>query len=428
MRNRPVRYKKGFFRKSLKGGRGMRYQSSITLILFIVLIMSFPVTAMSQGNLTLNPKVSGTLRTDGNFYKAETDEREVRTSLVQPGFELDYETAKSRISLDYTLNVYDYEDKDALMPGWKPAEDEDYVGHRAVLDMRTKPTDRLTLGLSDSYYYTRDPAQSDIFSNSVTRNKYYINRLTPMILYDLGPKFSAGFRYRHTQTDYSEEVSEGSTENRGIFDLVYNFNRTTSLDLEYQYWNRDYKKVTSDYDSGQIRLILRKQYKYFRLEAGAGYHERNFDRPGLENIDVFTYRAALTGQNPPEVSEPRSHITLVAETNFNDSGTGERYFKATRYSMEVGRVFMEKLLVDLEAVYQNSDYEKWAGLTPAGTLEIREDDTTSVELKVGYILSDYMVLGVAAGNQDRESNIAGRSYDNDYLLATLDIVFRMGRR
>jgi hypothetical protein len=405
----------------------MRHQNSITLILFMVFMMSFPVTAMSQGNLTLNPKVSGTLRTDGNFYKAETDEREVRTQLVQPGFELDYETAKSRISLDYTANVYDYEDQDALMPGWTMAEEEDYVGHTAVLDMRAQPTDRLTLGLSESYYYTRDPGQSDVFSNSVTRNKYYINRLTPMLIYDLGAKFSAVFRYRHTKTDYSEEVSEGSTENRGMFDMVYNFNRTTSLDLEYQYWTRDYN-VSSDYESGQIRLIFRKQYKYFRLEAGGGYHERNFDEPGLENIDVITYRAALIGQNPPEVSMPRSYISLVAETNFNDSGVGNKYYEATRYSMKVGRVFMEKFPVDLEAVYQNSDYEKWVGLTPAGTLEIREDDTTSVELKAGYILNDYMVFSVAAGNQERESNIAGRSYDNNYLLGTVDIVFRMGKR
>jgi hypothetical protein len=405
----------------------MRYQNRVTLILFIVFMISFPVTAMSQGKFTLNPMLSTTLRSDDNFYKAETIEREVNTYLVKPGFELDYETAKSGISLDYSLNAYYYDDKDALMPGLKPADDEDYVGHTAVLDMRTKPTDRLTMGLTDSYYYTRDPAQSDVFSNSVTRNKYYINRVTPFIFYDLGPKFSMGFRYRHTQTDYSEEVSEGSTENRGMFDVVYSFNRTTSLDLEYQYWNRDYK-VSSDYESGQIRLILRKQYKYFSFEAGAGYHERNFDEPGLENIDVITYRAALIGQNPPEVSMPRSYISLVAETNFNDSGVGNKYYEATRYSMKVGRVFMEKFPVDLEAVYQNSDYEKWVGLTPAGTLEIREDDTTSVELKAGYILNDYMVFSVAAGNQERESNIAGRSYDNNYLLGTVDIVFRMGKR
>ncbi len=405
----------------------MRYQNRITLILFIVLMISFPVTAMSQGKFTLNPMLSTTLRSDDNFYKAETIEREVNTYLVKPGFELDYETAKSRISLDYSLNVYYYDDKDTLMPGWRPAEDEDYVGHTGVLDVRTTPTDRLTMGLTDSYYYTRDPAQSDVFSNSVTRDKYYINRFTPFIFYDLGPKFSMGFRYRHTQTDYSEEVSEGSTENRGMFDVVYNFNRTTSLDLEYQYWNRDYK-VSSDYESGQIRLILRKQYKYFSFEAGAGYHERNFDEPGLENIDVFTYRAALTGQNPPEGSVPRSYITLVAETNFNDSGVGDRYYKATRYSMMAGHVFARKFPFDLEASFQNSDYEKWAGLTPAGTLEVRDDDTKRVEGRLGYIISDYLVFTLAAGHEDRESNMAGRDYDNTYVSARLGFVYGVGKR
>ncbi len=405
----------------------MRYQNSITPILFIVLILSFPVTAMSEGKFDLKPMVSATLRTDGNFYKAETNEREVRTTLIEPGFELDYETAKSRISLDYTLNAYYYDDKDTLMPGWKPADDEDYVGHTGVLDARTKPTDRLTMGLSDSYYYTRDPAQSDVFSNSVTRNKYYINRLTPFIFYDLGAKFSAGLRYRHTQTDYSEEVSEGSTEGRGIFDLVYNLNRTTSFDLEYQYWNRDYK-VSSDYESGQIKLILRKQYKYFGFEAGAGYHERNFDDPWLKNIDVFSYRVALTGQNPSGASVPRSYITLAAESNFNDSGVGETYYKATRYSMAAGYVYMERLSIDMEAWFQNSDYEQWAGLTPAGTMELRDDDTSSVELSLGYMVSDHLAFRVAGGHQDRDSNIAGKGYDNNYLLARLCFSYSLGGR
>ena len=411
----------------------MRYQNRMLIIFFVVLIMSFPVTGLCQGELTFKPKISTTARMDDNFYKAEAIEREVTTSLIQPGFEFDYGTAKSLISLDYTLNAYYYSDEETLLPGMRPAQDEDYVGHTGTLEVKTQPSDRVTLGISDSYFYTRDPANSDVFSNSVDRHKYHINRLTPSLFYDFGEKFTAGFRYRHTHTKYSEEISEGSNENRGIFDLVYNFNRTTSIDLEYQYWDRAYKKVTSDYRSSQVKLILRKQYKYFGLEAGGGYHERGFDDPYLENIDLITYRVGLRGQNPPSgQGDIRSYITLAAESNFNDAGPGDSYFKATRYSMNAGHVFINRLPLDVNASFQNSAYERRKELTRAGTLELRDDDTYKLEGSLGYIVSDdlvhYLVIKVVAGYEDRSSNIAGRGYTNNYMMAKVDWKFSLGKR
>jgi len=417
----------------------MRYQNRMLIIFFVVLIMSFPVTGLCQGELTFKPKISTTARMDDNFYKAEAIEREVTTAIIQPGFEFDYGTAKSLISLDYTLNAYYYSDEETLLPGMRPAQDEDYVGHTGILEVRTQPSNRVTLGISDSFFYTRDPANSDVFSNSISRNKYYINRATPSLLYYFGQKFTAGLRYRNTKTDYSSEregysdsISEDSTENRAIFDLVYNFNSTTSLDLEYQYWDRSYK-TTSAYKSGQVKLILRKQYKYFSLEAGGGYHERNFDDPSLENIDVITYRVGLSGQNPPlGQGDIRSYITLVAESNFNDAGPGDFYFKATRYSMNAGHVFMKRFPLDVKASFQNSDYERKKELTPASTLELREDDTYRVEGSLGYIVADdlvhYLVVKVVGGYEDRSSNIAGRDYTNNYVMAKMDFRFSMGKR
>jgi hypothetical protein len=405
----------------------MRHQSGGLLLLTVFLVVAFPMTALSQGKFTLKPKISADYRIDDNFYKAEAVEREVNTILVKPGFTLGYETAKTSLSLDYTLDAYYYDDKDTLLPGWKQASDEDFVGHTATLDIKTKPTDRLTLGLSDSYYLTRDPANSDMFSNSVTRNKYYINRLTPFLFYDFGERFSAGLRYRHTKTDYSEDVTEGSTESRGMFDLIYNLNRATSLDLEYQYWSRDYS-TSSDYESGQIRLILKKQYKYFSFEIGGGYHERHFDNPGLKNISMTTYSVALTGQNPPSSSTPKSYISLGAESNFNDSGVGNTYYEATRYTMSAGHVFMQKFPLDVKANYQNSDYETQTGLTPAGAIELRDDDTKAMEGSLGYIISDYLVFKVAYGYEDRDSNIAGRDYSNNYFMVKLDFDYSLGRR
>jgi len=405
----------------------MRHKNSILLLVTFLLVMSLPMTAMSAAKFTLKPKISTTYRIDDNFWKAEVVEREVKTSLIRPGFELGYGTEKSSVLLDYTTDIYYYRDRDDLLPGWNPASDEDFVGHTGTLDIKTRPTDRLTLGLSDSYMLTRDPANADRLSNAVTRNEYYINRLTPMLFYNFGAKFGAGLKYRYTWTNYSEDLSEGSTENRIISDLVYNLDKSTSLDFEYQYWNRDYS-TSSDYDSHQVKAILRKKYNNFILEAGGGYHNRAFDNPGLEDVSMATWNVGLTGQYPTTAVTPTSYFSLGAESNLNDSGAGNVYYETTRFALNAGHVFNGKIPLDLKASYQNSDYETQMGLTPAGTMELRDDDTRNIEGSLGYILSEYLVFKVIGGYENRDSNIAGRDYTNNYLMARLDFVISLGRR
>lgn len=408
----------------------MRLQGKDLLTLAIsLLILSLPVKGLGAAKFTIKPKIAASWWMDKNFYKAEAIDREVYTYLLEPGIDLGVETAKSHLTLDYTLNDYNYDDKDPIAPGEEAAGEEDYLGHTARFEARYRPFDRLLLGLDDSYYKTRDPGYTDPFRQvAIDRYKYSINRLTPLIFYDFGPKFSAGLRYRNTQTDYDIATWEDSTENRFMFDLVYNFTGLTSLDLEYQRWKRDYDLTTSDYTSDQIKLILRKQFKYFSFEAGGGHHDREFDDPTLNDIDVFTYRIAIIGQNPPAPEPWRSHITFSADQNFNVQGIGERYFKATRFSVDAGHIFEEKIVVGIEGYYQISDYETFSGTTPAGTTELREDKTYDISGSLGYMFTDWLTFSITVGFEERNSNLAGYDYDNRYYMARLDFSYDLGKR
>lgn len=401
----------------------------IYLLAIIPLILTFSGECLAAAKITIKPKILASWQVDKNFYRAEDIDREVYTYLVQPGIEFGVETAKSQLLLDYTLNSYTYDDQDTVPPGEQPADEEDYVGHTGILKARYRAFDRLLLGLDDSYYKTRDPAQSDRFSDAIDREKYFINRLTPMIFYEFGPKFTAGLRYRNTETDYSLDTREDSTEHRGMFDLIYNFTRTASLDLEYQRWERDYDLTTSDYTSDQYKLIFRKQFKYFSFQAGGGYQDRGFDDPALKDIDIFTYRIALMGQNPPAPEpKPRSHITFAAEQNFNVSGAGDTYFKAHRFSLNAGHVFLEKILADIKGYYQISDYETTTGLTPAGNTELREDKTYNISGGLGYMFTDWLTFSITAGYEERDSNLAGYDYGNRYYMAKIDLSYNLGSR
>lgn len=391
----------------------MKSKARLILTAVIVTLFLFPVTGFGQGTVNLEPLVSvdseeavrGKVkiepmitvgsRMDTNFYKAETDEKDVYTYFVKPGFKLGYETPKSKISLKYTLNANYYDgDKD------------DYVGHSAILSGEIKPFARLTLGLKDSYSKTRDPGQADKFSNSVSREKYFVNRLNPTLLYEFGNKFSLGFGYMNTITDYDSSASEGSTEHKGILDLTYNFTPTTHIGLKYQHWKRDYDRLTSDYDSDELGLIFAKQFRRFSFEAGGGYHRRTFDNSIIDDINTFSYQLAASWKGAN-----RSKFKFSVGQNFNDSGTGNSYFKETQFSLSAGRTFREKISTNIGAKYRVSDYET----------SNRKDNTYSISASLGYMLRKWLNFKIETGHEKRDSNFSGYDYDNTYIMGNIDV-------
>jgi len=405
----------------------MRANKSIWVVFTIVVIFSLSFFTISFGaeKFILKPKLAAKWQTDSNYHKAETTKREVYTYLVQPGLEFGYETAKSLISLDYTLDAHYYEDQDDVPAGETKAEEDDFVGHTLAFQARTKPFDRLMLGLDNSFYKTRDPAQSDALGNTVARDKYSINRLTPLIFYEFEGRFSLGLRYRNTQTDYDLSTNEDSTEHRGMIDLIYNFSETASLGLQYQRWDMDYDLTTSDYTSDKVMLILKKQFKNFSFEAGGGYHERDFDDAALESFDTPSYRVAVLWGNVPE--NPRSTFSIIAERDYNDAGTGDSYFTAHKVKLNASHIFLEKIKVEVSGSYQNSDYERTTGTTPAGTTELRDDDTYKIDGSIGYLFTDMLTFSIGSGYEDRDSNLSGKDYDNTTIWARLDFAYDFDR-
>lgn len=401
----------------------MRPRSNVTVLLLATISVSlaFSVNCLAQTKFDITPKASASWRVDSNYYRAESNEREVYTYLVQPGIELGVETPKARVLLDYTLDAHYYNDQDAVPAGQDPTSDDDFVGHTGVLTTRYRPFDRLLLGLDDSLYRTRDPAYSDWVGDPVDREEYMINRLTPMVFYEFERKFKAGLRYRNTVTDYEPADREDSTEHRTMFDLIYNLTRKASIDLEYQHWNRDYDGTASYYTSDQVKLIFTKQLQNYSFDIGGGYHSRDFDAATVDHIDMFTYRIGISGQNPPAPETPRSHISAVAELNLNDQGIGNEYYKAHRLTLDAGHVFLEKLLVRIGGYYEKGDYE--AGSTPD-----REDTTYDFSAGVNYMLTDWLTLSVTAGYEERDSNLAGRDYTNNYYMAKLEFAYEVGRK
>jgi hypothetical protein len=400
-------------------------------ILFIVwaafvISIYFPVSIFAASKFNIQPNIFASWELDSNFYRAEFLEREIYTYKISPGLKAEFEGAKTNLMLDYSLNSYYYKDKDTVPPNEKPADDEDYTGHTFIGEAKYQAFDRLLAGLNASYYLTRDPAQSDAISNSIDRDKYTITRITPLLFYKFGDKFNVGLRYRHTDLDYIPDDREDSKENRGIFDLIYNFTPKNSLDLEFQHWQKEYTLNTSDYTSNQAKLIFKRKFRVFNLEAGAGYQNRNFDDPGLDDQSSFIYNLNFGGDGL--IANRRTRASFNVEQNLNDQSTGNNYFLATRFVLNVMHEFTRKLSGEVDAYYQISDYQDTYGPNPEGAREKRKDNTYDIFGKINYKFARWLIFSVTGGYEKRDSNITGFSYNNTYFITSLGFFYDLGEK
>lgn len=380
-------------------------------------------SVLAEGRMLIKPHIETGYQKDTNFHKSDTNTKTVDTFTVKPGIELGYTTDKSLVSLDYWFNVLRYDDKDEVRAGGIKADSFDYTEHMADFTAQTQATDRFLLGLDNFYMKTRDPASADARSNGTERFKYTMNKFSPRVNYKFGEKFGLGLKYTNLLTDYSDDgvgQGEDSSENRGTSTLSYNLNEKTAFDLDYQYWERDYDKATSDYASHQVMANIYQQFNYFTFGAGAGYHSRDFDRTVAGgDIGQFVWKISVAGQNPPDAQGiPRSSMYLGLSSNLNDSGSGESYYTTTRLDAQFTYLIMEKINCTLAGWFQNADYET----------STREDDRWYLSGAADYLVNDFFTVGLVGGVEDRDSNETGKDFTNKFVMLNVKFNYDLGSK
>ena len=375
-------------------------------------------SVLAAGKIIIQPKIYTGFEHNSNFWKAEDQEVSVNTYSAKPGIVLGLETPKAEVSLDATMDMYWYDDLDTPPPSVRNAGDDDYVGATALFKSNYQISDRLNLGLGDEFYITRDPAWSDSNSNSITRDKYAINYFEPSAYYEISGKFGLLTKYRNTYTDYEKDL-EDSNEHRGIFDLYYNLNRSSAAYLDYSVWQRAYDQDSADYTSNFVSLNYQQQLNYFTIKGGAGYHHRSFDDSSMNEMDRFSWKIQLKGQDTETTRKnTRSYLSLDIGQKMNDDGTNNNYYTATYVRFEGAYKFIDKLEGLIKADYQNSDYDTG----------IRNEDTYRFSAGLAYQVWEYITLGIEGGQENRDSNIAGNDYDDTFVMFTMNFEYDLGSR
>lgn len=392
----------------------------------------------SKSKFKIKPMVSAATRYESNFFLTEENERGMFTYFIAPGVGITYETPKLAVNFDLTLEAVAYSDDGAPPPGEQKGSDLNYLAPLAALNARYDLTERLTIGLDESFYITRYPFYYDRLSNSTDRRKYWINRLAPMISYEFENRFEFVFRYHWQVVNYTESNFEDSTENKFFVDLLYNPQRTLTFGVDYQYWIIDYADNPlnpSNTRTHQLWLMGQKRYKYFSFDGAAGYSNRSFRDSAKESEGAFVYRASITAETPPppDVKRPlgqapersKSHIYAAAERNQNSLGES---FIANRFTLSAGHVWLGKILAVVRGYYQIADYDFASGLTPDGNIAVRDDDFYNISGRIGYLITKAMEISITVGKERRNSNLAGFDYDDNFAYLRFSFGFDLRSR
>jgi hypothetical protein len=342
-----------------------------------------------------------------NWFRDEDNEIDFWVTRVSPGFNFEARTDRSLLSLDYDFSYHWHFNNNNDVRASK----QDYLGHNLTLSAAHRPTSRLTFGLLEEYFLTREPASTDQFSQIVSRNKYWRNRVTPSVLYDIAEKGEAKLGYRNEQLHWISQSpgQEDSSENRGILTLTYNFNSSNHLDLESQVWRRTYDGDLSDYDAYQAQLIFRHEFnQYLEGQVGAGYQKRDFDEANLDDQNEFVFHGILTG------ATDRSKLEVSAEKSMVDFTTEDQYFNAYRVDLFGEHIFLEAIRVYVGGYYQFSDYID----------SNREDDTYNGNVGLGYkFFRKLFEVSLEYSYTERDSNESGRDYQENRVFLRLSLVY-----
>ena len=372
----------------------------------------------------IKPMIETDYRVDSNFYSDNSDERTVSTLTISPGLEGGFETEKSQIKAMGALNINYYDDLDDVPAGTKSADEINYTGYKFELSGKTMLFARITTGLEDRLVKTREPEERDELGNFIDTEEYIINRFHPWMKYQITPRISAGIEVDTTNIDYTSdsvwEVDSFLFEGKGR--LYYEISKFITVDLEYLMGDMAYDRDGFDYSSKKYGVNIIGQYKYFKLDAGIGYHERKFDQAGVDDLSTPYWHISIEGQNPTVLGrdeKPRSYMTLKFTQDFNDVGYNNAYYRADRLTLILGHLFMGKIDAKIKGYYQKSDYENsW--------IEDREDDTLFLSVTLSYFLNRRFTLAMESGMESRDSSYDDYDYDNSFGLLKLIFNYDLG--
>ena len=93
----------------LRWGTELLVKKLLVLPVVCLIISFLPAVGSTAVKIKIKPMINVGVGFDSNFYKTKDNEQAVLTYTAQPGIQLGFETAKTSVLLNYTLEGYIYQ-------------------------------------------------------------------------------------------------------------------------------------------------------------------------------------------------------------------------------------------------------------------------------------------------------------------------------
>ncbi len=371
----PVIDENGGGRQGTAGGKGAGFMA-----------LGPPLAQGSNYQIRITPKVSIQEEYDDNIFLTGENPDSDWITTISPGFEIDVESGKNGLELDYTFGWVKY----------LHSTSNDNIRHSGRLKFWQKLAEHLKFNLEDRYLKSDDIFDEDLSpilpSQRVAKNRsrYQRNDASASLEYDFGPrsKFIAGYLYNILDND--DPNQEDVTEKGPFAGVSHWFDNKNSVDFTYRFAEYDYTQkgvsearpnievqdigfVYSHRFSERVKPYLtyrfyqqnfmgvEESYWIHNFGAGLGYafsQKTSFDiyLGGFYPAGKTTATPGMTAKALLKRDFERGSISLGADTGWDTGFTEVIPRGFTRYYGGLGRIDYQ-LSENLDA-YAGADYRQ----------------------------------------------------------------------
>ncbi|HMK56987.1 MAG TPA: outer membrane beta-barrel protein [Dissulfurispiraceae bacterium] len=251
----------------------MKTSTFVVFLMAVILMMAASCYALDY---TADLSLSLSEQYNDNIFLTNRDKVSDYITLVAPALSLSTRTAQSDILVNYspTFNFY------------KDNSDQNSTSHAASAVGHYRATDKLTLGLSDTFVSTREAAAIRAVQGagpiSTSGERITTNTLAGDLAYRITAKISllanAGYTYTDTQTG-TDDVSSYT----GGLGATYLYNSRTTFRINATYTFFDYKTSSNSNSSSYIAGVNYRLTPTLVIDAFGGVVITKVDEPKRTN-------------------------------------------------------------------------------------------------------------------------------------------------
>jgi polysaccharide biosynthesis protein VpsM len=290
------------------------------------------------------------------------------------------------------------------------------VGHTVEGLLQYNFRGGLSLELLDQFEYAHDDFGTGVSPDEV--DKYKTNLLSFIATYRLNERFNlragyANYIVRYDDDDLGFRDRYDNTFSGYIF---YKFKPKTSLFVEYEFINIQYKNDTA-LNSKEFHYLGGLQWDMTAKSSGtikAGYGFKDFNEPDAEDSKDFIMELQLSHRFTPKTS-----MTLFASRTTNETNIATTdYILSTTIGVGYAQMLTSKLTADIQLAYTNDIYRH--DLTYNNETDQLNDKYYTAAFSLRHKVKRWLEASVGYLFSKRDSNFSDFDYTTNsiFLRAT----------